>query len=77
MSEKDQFMKAILNLAKFHREHAKFYAQNPLEQAGKLHFISRALTTLADRWSKVEAGQGEGGNPYIGCEDLNETSTIA
>jgi hypothetical protein len=77
MSEKDQFVKAILNLSKFHREHEKFYAQNPLEQANKLHFISRALTTLADRWSQVKAGQGEKGNPYIGCEDLNEPSTIA
>jgi len=77
MSEKDQFVKAILNLSKFHREHEKFYAQNPLEQANKLHFISRALTTLADRWSQVKAGQAEDGNPYIGCEDLNETSTIA
>jgi hypothetical protein len=77
MSEKGPFMKAILNLSKFHREHEKFYAQNPLEQANKLHFISRALTTLADRWSQVKVGQAEKGNPYIGCEDLNDTSAIA
>jgi len=76
MPEKDQFVEAILNLSKFHREHEKFYAQNPLEQANRLHFISKALTTLADRWSQVEAGQAKKGNPYIGCEDLNETSTI-
>jgi hypothetical protein len=77
MSEKDPFVKAILNLSKFHREHEKFYAQNPLEQANRLHFISRALTTLADRWSQVKAGRSEKGNPYIGCEDLNEPSAIA
>ena len=77
MMNKEQFETTILNLSKFHREHEKFYAQNPLEQANKLQFISRVLTTLADRWSQVEANHGEKGNPYIGCEDLNDTSTIA
>ena len=68
MMDKEQFEKTILNLSKFHREHEKFYAQNPLEQANRLQFISRVLTTLADRWSQVEARHGEKGNPYIGCE---------
>jgi hypothetical protein len=76
MPEKDPFAKAILNLSKFHREHEKFYAQNPLEQANRLQFISRVLTTLADHWSQVQPKQSEKGNPYAGCEDLNEPSTI-
>jgi hypothetical protein len=77
MGEEDQFTRVILNLSRFHREHEKFYAQNPLEQASRLHFISRALTTLADRWSHVKAGRAAKGNPYMGCEDLNEPSAIA
>jgi hypothetical protein len=77
MNDENKFVKTILNLSKYHREHEKFYAQNPLEQANKLQFIARTLTTLADRWSQLEAGQTEKGNPYMGCEDLNETSTIA
>ena len=77
MNDRKQFEKTILNLSKFHREHEKFYAQNPLDQANRLQFISRVLTTLADRWSQVEVAKGEQGNPYIGCEDLNDPSTVA
>ena len=77
MIDKTEFEKTILNLSKFHREHEKFYAQNPLEQANRLQFISRILTTLADRWSQVKVQSSEKGNPYIGCEDLNDTSTVA
>jgi hypothetical protein len=74
---KKSFTDTILNLSKFHREHEKFYAQNPLEQAQKMHYVSKVLSTLADHWSDVEAGKSPNGNPFMGCEDLNDTSTIA
>lgn len=73
----EQLLKMILNVSKYHREHEKFYAQNPLQQANKLQFISKMLKTLADRWSQSEASKPEKVNPYMGCEDLNDTSTIA
>jgi len=77
MFDENQFMEAVLNLSRYHREHEKFYAQNPLEQAGKLHFISRILSTLADKWSTTEPLDVKGSNPYMGCDDLNDTSAIA
>jgi hypothetical protein len=77
MSDKNKFMEAVLNLSKYHREHEKFYAQNPLEQAIKLHFTSRALSTLADRWINIKPINAENVNPYMGCDDLNDASAIA
>jgi hypothetical protein len=76
MSEVGPLLDVILNLSRYHREHEKFYAQAPLQQAIGLQQASRVLKTLADRWSQVEPGNAKVGNPYLGCEDLNETATI-
>jgi hypothetical protein len=66
-----------LNLSTYHREHEKFYAQNPLQQAMALQQASRVLLALADRWQGVEAKTSLPGRfPYLGCEDLNETAAI-
>ncbi len=70
-------MDAILNLSKFHREHEKFYAKNPLKDALRLQEASVLLKTLADRWTQVEPSASSRGNPYRGCEDLNEKGDIA
>lgn len=67
---------AILNLSKYHREHEKFYAQAPLEQALVFQRASRVLQTLADRWERVEPQAAKQAMPYMGSEDLNEPSTI-
>lgn len=77
MPDQNKFMDAVLNLSKYHREHEKFYAQNPLEQAAKLHFTSRTLSTLADRWTSIRPINAENVNPYMGCDDLNDASAIA
>ena len=78
MPDQQQFLEIVLNLAKYHREHEKFYAQSPLQQAIALHQASRMLMTLADRWQVVEAKTPPppGSFPYLGCEDLNETAAI-
>jgi hypothetical protein len=76
MQDRTKLLEVILNLSKYHREHEKFYAQSPLQNAIELHEASRVLKTMADRWTHVEAGAPIQGNPYAGCEDLNETATI-
>lgn len=70
-------LQTILNLSHFHREHEKFYAQAPLEQALALHRASRSLKALADHWRKTEPTDTPAGNPYAGCADLNDTTAIA
>jgi hypothetical protein len=72
----NSFLKVISNLAKYHREHEKFYGQSPLQTAIKIQDSSKTLKTLADRWVKLENVKKNQGNPYMGCEDLNDDSTI-
>lgn len=70
-------LEGILNLARYHREHEKFYAQAPLERAIDLQRASRTLKTLADRWSRESpADAPRAGSRFAGCEDLNETAAI-
>jgi hypothetical protein len=76
MSNKQEFMKIIENLSRFHREHEKFYAKQPLEQAIDIQEFSLLLKTLADKWSEVEPKKMGGTNPFMGSEDLNKLSTI-
>ena len=76
MAKSDEFLKMISNLSQYHREHEKYYAQNPLQQAVEMHNASRVLKTFADRWNIAEVTEGTKGNPYEGCEDLNDTATI-
>ena len=77
MPDLQQFLEMVSNLSTYHREHEKFYAQSPLQQAIALQQASRVLMTLADRWQVVEAKTPPPGSfPYLGCEDLNETAAI-
>lgn len=70
-------MDAILNLAKYHREHEKFYSVAPLRDAATVAQISLTLKALADRWGRVAAEPaGETAGPYIACEDLNDQTAI-
>lgn len=72
----EQSHNLILNLAKYHREHEKFYAHAPLRTAIDLQKASNTLKTLADRWIHLEPGEALRGSPFAGCEDLNETPAI-
>jgi Protein of unknown function (DUF5661) len=66
----------IENLARFHREHERFYAQAPLEDTIRLERWSRSLKALADHWLLVEPADAVLGSPYAGCEDLNVEAAI-
>ncbi len=68
-------IEAILNLARFHRAHERFYARAPLERAVDLQRCSGTLT-LADRWAVAVPADGATGIRFAGCEDLNEPASI-
>lgn len=70
------FLQAIVNLSKFHREHEKFYASSPREQAVTLQRHARTLQALADRWSTTEPVVATPFSPYEGAEDLNSGTAI-
>ncbi len=76
MAEMLQSLEMILNLATYHREHEKYYARVPLQNALALHQASCVFLTLADRWSGVQVQAPEQGSPFMGCADLNELATI-
>lgn len=67
----DPLLVAVENLSRFHRDHERFYAQAPREQAVVLQRHARALGALADRWSSVAVGGAEVLSPFEGSEDLN------
>ncbi|MFB0627277.1 hypothetical protein [Streptomyces sp. AB3(2024)] len=73
----DSLLQVIDNLARFHREHEKYYSQAPLRQAGELQARSRALKSLADWWSDVEAGEQTSTIAFAGTEDLNAPGLVA
>lgn len=64
------------NLARYHREHEKFYARMPLEEAASLQRTSAALRALAERWSTVDPSKPEAASPFSGAEDLNDERAI-
>lgn len=72
----DAFLQMAENLARYHREHEKFYARAPLEEAVALHRTSTALRALAERWSIVNPDQPEAASPFSGAEDLNDERAI-
>ncbi|MFC9291344.1 hypothetical protein [Streptomyces sp. NPDC057052] len=73
----DPLLRVIDNLARFHREHEEYYSQAPLRQAAELQARSRALKSLADRWSEAEAGERTSTIGFAGTEDLNAPGLVA
>ncbi|WP_327134835.1 hypothetical protein OG311_33860 [Streptomyces sp. NBC_01343] len=73
----DSLLQVVDNLARFHREHEKYYSQAPLRQAGELQARSRALKSLADWWSDAEAGEQTSPIAFAGTEDLNAPGLVA
>jgi hypothetical protein len=67
---------AVLNLARFHREHEKFYATSPRELAVTLQRHARTLHALADRWSTTEPSTTPALSPFAGTEDLNDPAAL-
>jgi hypothetical protein len=72
----DSFLEMASNLARYHREHEKFYARAPLEEAASLQRNSAALRALAERWSTVDPSRPEAASPFSGAEDLNDVRAI-
>ncbi len=72
----DDFLELASNLAQFHREHEKFYARAPLEEAASLSRTSAALRALAERWSSVDPEKPEVASPFSGSEDLNDERAL-
>jgi hypothetical protein len=72
----DPFLELAENLARFHREHEKFYARAPLEEAVAPQRTSAALRALAERWSTVEPHTPQAASPFSGAEDLNDERAI-
>lgn len=69
-------LEAILNLSRFHREHEKYYAQEPRAQAVTLQRHSRALQALADRWLTTQPAAQRSMNPFEGSQDLNDPAAL-
>jgi hypothetical protein len=70
-------LEAALNLARFHKEHERFYASSPLEAALGLQRHARTLLALADRWTTVEPATHRSISPFAGTEDLNSEAATA
>jgi len=67
---------AVLNLSQFHRDHEKFYAQEPRAEAVTLQRHARALQALADRWSTTPPQSQPWMNPFEGSRDLNDPAAL-
>jgi hypothetical protein len=67
---------AIMNLSRFHREHEKYYASAPREQAVVLQRHARSLLALADRWSTTTPLDRAPLSPFEGAPDLNAAVAV-
>jgi hypothetical protein len=69
-------LEAMLNLTTYHREHEKFYASAPREQAVVLQRHARSLQALADTWATAAPPARAALSPFEGAEDLNSPAAI-
>jgi len=74
--QRAELLRAIVNLAEFHREHEKFYASSPREEAVMLQRHARALQALADAWLRGPAGVASPGVRFAGAPDLNDRAAL-
>ena len=68
-----RFVAGVLGgLQRYHRDHEKFYAQEPRAQSVVVQRHARALQALADRWTDGDAGAPQPSvSPFEGSVDLN------
>ncbi|HTK65829.1 MAG TPA: hypothetical protein VL595_25830 [Pseudonocardia sp.] len=71
-----ELLQAIVNLAEFHREHEKFYASSPREEAVVLQRHARVLQALADAWLRGRAGVAATDVRFAGAPDLNDRAAL-
>lgn len=74
----------MIQIAKYHREHERFYAMQELELAADLRKDSNALKVLADGWLKAasepirDRSQREHSElRTAGCKDLSDLTAVA
>jgi hypothetical protein len=73
----------LLQIARHHRDHERYYAMEGLEQAAAIRRDAGALRALADRWLAGQApdgGDARYDDPQLkaaGCEDLNDPAALA
>ena len=72
----DGLLAAARNLARFHREHEKYYSEAPLTDAISLQRAARTLFALAERWTSVEPATEPAPSPFAGTPDLNDDRAI-
>ena len=72
----EPLLEAIVNLSRFHREHEKYYASAPREQAVQLQRHARALLALADQWSVAVPEFRAVLSPFEGAPDLNAGAAV-
>ena len=70
----DPLLSVVLNLSRYHREHEKFYAESPLQDAIALQRISRALKALAERWTVAEPEEHPEPSPFAGARTSTTTA---
>ena len=69
--QRTALLRAMSNLTHFHREHEKFYASTPREEAVRLQRHARSLQALADKWSTTAPLHPSPFSPFEGTFDLN------
>jgi hypothetical protein len=72
----DALLAIAANLARYHREHEKYYAEATLTDAVALQRAARSLTALAERWSVVAPAATPAPSPFAGTPDLNDERAI-
>lgn len=72
----DPLLRAMRNMAVFHREHEKYYSVAPREQAVVLQRHSRTLHALADTWAETDPSHEPHLSPYEGATDLNAAAAL-
>jgi hypothetical protein len=75
-AEGDGLLAVVKNLARYHREHEKYYSEAPLADAIALQRAARTLIALAERWTSVEPATEPGPSPFAGAPDLNDDRAI-
>ena len=74
--ESGPLLDVVMNLARFHRDHERFYAASPREAAVVLQRHARTLQSLADRWTSVEVTSRQASSPFEGAVDLNDPAAL-
>ena len=72
----DAMLELVGNLARYHREHEKYYSEASLHEAAALQTASRTLKALAEHWLCVEPAAHPPESPVAGAPDLNDERAI-